>query len=104
MSGEETRADVAVRQVFDILSDYVDRYKNKMEHNTQRHKMDLGYLAFVAGDYHYLLDMAKVLEVSSDITQLTPLPFSPSWLLGLTSSRGEVSQLVVDAKFIQSLQ
>lgn len=102
MSGEETRADVAVRQVFDILSDYVDRYKNKMEHNTQRHKMDLGYLAFVAGDYHYLLDMAKVLEVSSDITQLTPLPFSPSWLLGLTSSRGEVYSVVDFKRFVDS--
>lgn len=102
MSGEEVRSDAAIKQVFDILADYVEQYRNKMQRSTQRHKIDLGYLAFSAGDHHYLLDMGKVLEVKAEIPQLTPLPFTPGWLLGLTSSRGEVYSVVEFKRFVDS--
>lgn len=102
MSTQEFPHDGTVRQVFEILRDYVEQHKAKLQRNTQGHKIDLGYLAFSAGDHHYLLDMGKVLEVNAEISQLTPLPFCPSWLLGLTSSRGEVYSVVDFKRFVDS--
>lgn len=89
-------------QAFAILLDYVARFKNKSKDSAQRYKLDLGYLAFSAGDHYYLLDMSKVLEVTSEISHLTPLPFAPSWLLGLTSSRGDVYSVVNFKRFVDN--
>lgn len=100
MSIQEISGNGAVQHIFDILNDYVAQYKSKIQRNNQNQKLDLGYLAFSAGDHHYLLDMGKVLEVNAEISQLTPLPFSPSWLLGLTSSRGEVYSVVEFKRFV----
>lgn len=98
----ESQSSAATQQVFAILHDYVERFQSKSQHNAQRHKLDLGYLAFSAGDHYYLLDMGKVLEVTSEISHLTPLPFTPSWLLGLTSSRGDVYSVVDFKRFVDS--
>lgn len=102
MSTQEASGEGTVRHVFEVLNDYVEQLKNKMQRNTQRQKMDLGYLAFSAGDHHYLLDMGKVLEVNAEVSQLTPLPFCPVWLLGLTSSRGEVYSVVDFKRFVDN--
>lgn len=100
MSGQDTTSNPAVGQVFQILQDYVERFKSKSQRNAQRQKLDLGYLAFSAGEHYYLLDMGKVLEVNAEISHLTPLPFTPSWLLGLTSSRGDVYSVVDFRRFV----
>lgn len=100
MSTQEISTYDTSRHVFEILSSYVEQFQNKLQRNSQRHKLDLGYLAFNAGDHRYLIDMVKVLEVNTEISQLTPLPFSPAWLLGLTSSRGEVYSVVDFKRFV----
>lgn len=102
MNPQESRSNLAAQQVFAILQDYIERFKTKSQDNAQRHKLDLGYLAFSAGDHYYLLDMSKVLEVTSEISHLTPLPFTPPWLLGLTSSRGDVYSVVDFKRFVDS--
>lgn len=102
MSTQDSSGAGTVRHIFGILNDYVEQFKSKEQRNTQRNKMDLGYLAFSAGEYHYLLDMGKVLEVNAEISQLTPLPFCPAWLLGLTSSRGEVYSVVDFKRFVDN--
>lgn len=102
MNTHDSPQEGTVAHIFEILRDYVGQHQNKLKHSTQRQKIDLGYLAFSAGDHHYLLDMSKVLEVNAEISQLTPLPFCPAWLLGLTSSRGEVYSVVDFKRFVDS--
>lgn len=91
-----------VQHVFTILQDYVAQFKHKSQRSAPHKKLDLGYLAFSAGDRHYLLDMSKVLEVNSEISNLTPLPFTPPWILGLISLRGDVYSVVDFKHFVDS--
>lgn len=58
------------------------------------------YLAFSAGEENYLLLMEEVLEVMTGLENITPLPFSPPWLIGLTSHRNEIYSVVDFKKFI----
>lgn len=52
------------------------------------------YLAFRAGEGNFLLNIKYVLEITIGLTGITSLPFSPKWILGLTSSRGDVFSVI----------
>lgn len=79
---------------FKLLEQYVQSYylhqadKNEGDYRVQ------GYLGFSVAENNYLLNIVEVLEVVTDVGVITPLPFSPNWLLGLISHRNEVYSVV----------
>lgn len=83
---------------FAMLQEYVNLYRARKEARVLSGTDTDSYLAFSAGDECYLLSMAQVLEVATQLDDITPLPFSPFWLLGLTSHRGNIYS-VVDFKY-----
>lgn len=79
---------------FKLLEQYIKTYYS---HQAEQGEVDYraqGYLGFSAAGNYYLLNIAEVLEVVTDVGAITPLPFSKSWLLGLVSHRNEVYSVV----------
>lgn len=85
---------------FQILLDYVEMSRERRELRVNRGDYTDGYLAFNVGDENYLIGMTQVLEVATDVGNITPLPFSPAWLLGLISHRSEVYSVVDFGRFL----
>lgn len=85
---------------FTILCDYVEKAEARKQIVDKYHDIGESYLAFTAGDKNYLLDMKMVQEVSTTIQDITPLPFTPNWLLGLAGIRGEVFSVVEFKRFV----
>ena len=85
---------------FEILCDYVERANARKNVVDTYHAAGESYLAFTAGNKYYLLDMQMVQEVSTSIQDITPLPFTPGWLLGLAGVRGEVFSVVDFKRFV----
>ena len=59
----------------------------------------VNYLAFRAGKQRYLIDIKYILEITIALDNISPLPFSPRWVLGLASSRGDVYSVVDFRRF-----
>jgi hypothetical protein len=91
---------VAELSPFEILCDYVERANARKNVVDTYHAAGESYLAFTAGNTYYLLDMQMVQEVSTSIQDITPLPFTPGWLLGLAGVRGEVFSVVDFKRFV----
>lgn len=72
-----------------ILIDYVRMARDRQSVNVQDTRRGQGYLAFKVGSENYLLSMDDVLEVVEEL-EITPLPFSEPWLLGLSNFRGNI--------------
>lgn len=85
---------------FQILLNYIELSRERRETRINRGDYTDGYLAFNASDDYYLISMAQVLEVATDVGNITPLPFSPNWLLGLISHRSEVYSVVDFNRFL----
>lgn len=58
------------------------------------------YLAFSCGKHRFLVDMQYTVGVESELGHLSPLPFAPNWLLGLTSLRGDIYSVSDLRKFL----
>ncbi|MDO4642293.1 MAG: chemotaxis protein CheW [Cardiobacteriaceae bacterium] len=85
---------------FAILCEYVQKAEERKKVLDKYHDFGESYLAFTAGDKYYLLDMKMVQEVSTSVQEITPLPFTPHWLLGLVGIRGEVFSVVDFKRFV----
>lgn len=85
---------------FRLLLNYVELSTERRETRVSRGDYTDGYLAFSVGEDCYLIGMTQVLEVATDVGTITPLPFSPKWLLGLISHRSEVYSVVDFARFL----
>ncbi|SUO95345.1 chemotaxis protein CheW [Suttonella ornithocola] len=90
----------ALKMPFEILLGYQQQYLSRKETQTQTQTSNDSYLAFKAGNEYYLLSMTNVFEVATDINTITPLPFTPVWLLGLTSRRTDIYSVVELKSFI----
>lgn len=89
----------------ELLSSYVARYERRKatsEHDTHREKDS--YLAFSAGEENYLIAMTQVFEVLAETPEMITLPFTPGWLCGLTSHRGEVYSVIDFNYFVAGKQ
>lgn len=85
---------------FQILLHYAEMSRERREMRVNHGDYTDGYLAFNVSDDYYLIGMTQVLEVATDVGNITPLPFSPNWLLGLTSHRSEVYSVVDFGRFL----
>lgn len=83
---------------FEILVGYVWQFQQRGTISVAAVQQHASYLACSAGAENYLIGMGSVLEVTQDLPTITPLPFCPFWLLGLTSHRGDVCS-VTDFKY-----
>lgn len=83
---------------FSLLTQYVEALAERGEIAMERIQSENSYLACSAGAEHYLIRMDQVFEVARELPDITPLPFTPNWLLGLSSHRGEVCS-VTDFKY-----
>jgi purine-binding chemotaxis protein CheW len=61
----------------------------------QRHRPDpqKSLVGFVVGDVNYAIDIAKVREIVNPI-EVTPLPHTPSEVVGVADHRGEVLTVI----------
>ena len=98
MNSENTKATEMTP--FAVLCDYVEKAEARKKVVDTYHAAGESYLAFTAGNKYYLLDMKMVQEVSTSIQDITPLPFTPGWLLGLAGVRGEVFSVVDFKRFV----
>lgn len=89
---------------FDYLLTYQEMYQKRQEIQSNASFDSENYLAFKAGDESYLLNMTYVFEVATQINEITPLPFSPRWLLGLTSHRTDIYSVVDFKNFVGKKQ
>ena len=85
---------------FAVLCDYIEKAEARKKVVDTYQGIGESYLAFTAGNKYYLLDMKAVQEVSTNIQDITPLPFTPGWLLGLAGIRGEVFSVVDFKRFV----
>lgn len=85
---------------FLVLVEYLQLAESRQKIVDKYQEIIESYLAFSAGDKHYLLNMQVVQEVSTDLHEITPLPFTPAWLLGLGGARGDVFSVVDFKRFI----
>ena len=65
---------------FAVLCDYIEKAEARKKVVDTYQGIGESYLAFTAGNKYYLLDMKAVQEVSTNIQDITPLPFTPGWL------------------------
>lgn len=72
-----------------VLAHFARLAKERQSVNVQDTRRGQGYLAFKVGAENYLLSMDDVLEVVEEL-DITPLPFSEPWLLGLSNFRGNI--------------
>lgn len=81
-----------------LLEKFLNLYQeNKRVEQASHRKSIGGYFAFRVGERNLLIDIEDVAEVAQSVSTITPLPFSPNWLLGLSGIRGEV-YLTIDLK------
>jgi len=60
------------------------------------------YLIFTLADAKYAVPMSQVLEVVK-LTNFTPVPNVPDWILGITSLRGDIAS-IVDLRALLNLE
>lgn len=87
---------------FTRLQNYVTQLKQKTASGETRQVELPRALAFQAGEQHFLLSIADVLEISEEMNRITPLPFSPLWLLGIANFRNEIYSVIDFPKFLDS--
>lgn len=85
---------------FQLLVSYVEMYHQHQAQQQDTHLETNNYLAFSTGGINYLLSMKYVFEVLTEVDSITPLPFSPGWLLGLTSHRSEIYSVIDFKSFV----
>lgn len=81
-------------QPFALLERYIQQALERQAIVDDYQEEKDSYLAFRAGDQCYLLNIQYVLEITINLSGITPLPFSPRWILGLVGSRGDVYSVV----------
>ncbi|PIE82542.1 MAG: chemotaxis protein CheW [Cardiobacteriales bacterium] len=84
-----------------LLTSYVNSYQSKQDTPKVIQYIKEGYFAFQTGGKNYIIEMRFVDEVVSEIPHITPLPFSPKWLLGIGGLRGEVYSVIELKDFLQ---
>lgn len=89
---------------FSLLESYVATYRQRRDARVSHQLINDSYLAFSAGEDNFLLEMSQILEVVTVTPEITALPFSPSWLLGLTSQRGNIYSVVDFKQFVSPKQ
>ena len=77
-----------------LLASYEKMFHQRHEEKTVSEQHENSYLAFQCGAKKYLIKMSQVLEVVTEISSVTPLPFAKKWLLGLINQRGEIYSVV----------
>lgn len=87
---------------FDLLCRYITQAQERQQLVDNYRDEQQSYLAFSAGRGRFLLSIQDVLEVTITLTDITPLPFVPKWLLGLSSSRGDVFSVVDFKAFVDA--
>lgn len=87
---------------FDLLCRYIAQAQERQQIVDDYRNEQESYLAFSAGRGRFLLSIQDVMEVTITLTDITPLPFVPKWLLGLSSSRGDVFSVVDFKTFVDS--
>lgn len=79
---------------FALLSSYAQAINVDDAQEVSGDLASSNYLGFSAGGEYFLLSVEDVRSVFSEIQLVTHLPFSPKWLLGLTSIRSEIVSVV----------
>lgn len=99
MMGESASAK-RVQHPLVVLQEYVERYSDKQLLPEKTTKRSAGYFAFAVGGKRFIVRMNQVAEVVKALPQITALPFSPKWLLGLSSLRGDVFSVIDFKDFV----
>lgn len=79
---------------FELLLHYAQKAEERQAISEDYQEDKVNYLAFRAGDQRFLIDVKYILEITIALDNISPLPFTPRWLLGLASSRGDVYSVV----------
>lgn len=81
-----------------LLCHYADVFATEQHVEHEQDFDKISYLGFSVGEQHFLLRISDVRSVLNELQYLTRLPFSPPWLLGLSSVRGEIVSVVALAQ------
>lgn len=92
----------SIEQPLALLQSYIDDYQNKQLLPETQIKKSADHFAFTAAGRSFIVRMNQVAEVVKTMPQITALPFSPPWLLGLGSLRGDVFSVVDFKAFLSN--
>lgn len=83
-----------------LLCRYAEMYVNVGPQQDNQDYSASSYLGFGVAEQSFLLRVSEVRSVLNELPYLTHLPFAPSWLLGLSSVRGEIVSVVAFAQIV----